>query len=178
MKHLVVDTETTDLIANSARALAKQPYIFEIAGIVWRDDDDSETFHHWQIDPGVAIGKTATKKTGVTDAMVKGRPMFRSIAPFVREMIEHSDCVVAHNLSFDRAMIDTEFARLGEAGLNWPNRYVCTVESTEHLLGARLNLANLHEHLFGHGFEKAHSAEADTRATLRIYKELLKRGEI
>lgn len=177
MKHLVFDTETTDLIANSARSLDKQPYIFEICGVVWDDADDSETLHHWQLDPGAPISKSASKKTGVHDAMVKGRPLFRSVAPAIREMIEKSDCVVAHNLSFDRMMVKLEFSRLAEM-ITFPARGVCTLESTEHLQGYRLSLSNLHRLLFNEDFEKAHSADADVRATLRCYRELLKRGEI
>jgi DNA polymerase-3 subunit epsilon len=177
MKHLVFDTETTDLIANSARALSLQPYVFEIAGIVWDDFDNSETLHHWKIDPGAPISKAATKKTGVTNEMVQGRPRFREIAPAVREMIEKSDCIVAHNLSFDRMMITLEFSRISET-VAWPKRTVCTVESTEHLQGFRLSLEHLYENLFNERFEHAHQAEADARATLRCYRELLKRGEI
>lgn len=177
MKHLVFDTETTALIENSARHIAKQPHIFELAGIVWSDTDDSEILHHWQVNPGSPISSTATKKTGVTTAMCEGRPLFRDIAPAVREMIEAADCVVAHNLSFDRAMVDLEFFRIGEA-VKWPKRKVCTIEHTEHLQGFRLKLELLYDHLFSERFEKAHSAVADTKATLRCYRELLKRGEI
>ena len=177
MKHLVFDTETTALIENSARALAKQPYVFEIAGILWSDTDNSEILSHWQIDPGATISKAATKKTGITNAMCQGRPLFRSIAPLVRQMIEQADCVVAHNLAFDRAMVDLEFFRIGEA-VAWPQHRVCTVEHTEHLCGGRLNLQKLHEHLFNETFKGAHGAIADTKATLRIYRELLKRREI
>jgi DNA polymerase III epsilon subunit-like protein len=172
MKHLVFDTETTALIINSARALAHQPYIFEIACILWNDTDDSEATHHWQIDPGAPISKDATKKTGITDAMVRGRPLFHSIAPQVRGVIEQADCIVAHNYSFDKAMIDLEFRRVGEI-VRWPARHVCTIESTEHLQGYRLKLELLYEILFHEHFEKAHSAVADTKATLRCCRELL-----
>jgi DNA polymerase III subunit epsilon len=177
MKHLVFDTETTDLIANSARAIDKQPHIFEIFGLIWNDTDDITTPHHWKIDPGAPISKTATQKTGITNEMVRGRPLFRTIAPAVREMIEQSDCAVAHNFAFDRAMVDLEFFRINEA-VAWPKRTVCTVETTEHLQGFRQNLTNLHEFLFNEKFIGAHTAEADACATLRCYRELLKRGEI
>lgn len=177
MKHLVFDTETTDLIFNSARSLTKQPHIFEIACIIWSDSDDTEMLRHWQIDPGAPISKAATKKTGVTDAMVRGRPFFRTIAPELRHIVENADCVVGHNLSFDKAMVNYEFARIGET-VAWPASSVCTLENTEHLKGFRLNLGDLYEHLFSERFVGAHTAIADTTATLRIYRELLKRGEI
>lgn len=178
MKHLVFDTETTALIENSARALAKQPRIFEIAGIIWDDGvGNMETLHHWQVDPGAPISKASTKKTGVTDAMVRGRPLFRQCATAVQHMLDEADVAVAHNLSFDKAMVDLEFHRLG-VDVAWPSRLVCTIEHTEHLQGMRLNLGALHRLLFNEDFSGAHGAVADARATLRCYRELLKRGEI
>jgi DNA polymerase-3 subunit alpha len=41
-----------------------------------------------------------------------------------------------------------------------------------------MKLADLHEFLFGEGFEDAHRAKSDVMATVRCFIELCKRGDI
>ncbi len=178
MRHLILDNETTNLIHNSLRPLHKQPRVIEFFGLVLTDDEWAEagTLHSF-LDPGTPISAEVTKITGITQDAVAGKPKFIEFAPVLKRFIEESDVVVAHNLSYDKAVIDFEFSRLKQI-VSWPLNRVCTVEATEHFKGHRLNLGALHTELFGAGFEKAHSAEHDVRATARCYVELIKRGVV
>lgn len=179
MRHLILDTETTNLIHNSLQPIHKQPRILEFFGFVIDDSQDwaeAGTLHSY-INPDTPISAEVTKITGITQAMVAGKPKFLEFAPVLKRFLEESDMVVAHNMSYDQAVIDFEFKRLGQS-IAWPLGRVCTVEATEHFKGHRLNLGALHTELFGVGFEKAHSAEHDVRATARCYVELVKRGVV
>ena len=178
MKHLVFDCETTGLAKNSIMAVDKQPRIIEITAATWNDETDTVYTIGAMFNPGIPIPPAVTKITGITDAMVKdGRIFHGEDALAFRDLIESADVVVAHNLSFDKLIIDSEFERANERKPKWP-RGVCTVEATEHLNGFRMKLDQLHYMLFGTYIEGAHRSKADVEALLRCYQELLKQGEI
>ena len=177
MKALVFDTETTDLIYNMGRPLAKQPRVIEWFGVtVDHDTMEMGGFLSHLIHPGFKIGAKTTEITGITPEMLVGKPPFREVAQEIKEYIESHDRIVAHNAGYDRDMMEIEFARLG-IELKLPE-VICTIENTEHFYGYRLNLGKLHMHLFGHDFSDHHRAEPDTRATARCYIELVKQGVV
>lgn len=103
--------------------------------------------------------------------------------------------VVAHNIDFDLVMMRNLLARakaqLGAARAGWEDDVLdsmpraCTMKaSTDYckLPGRRMGsykwpkLCELHEKLFGVGFDGAHDALADIMATRRCYYELVRRG--
>lgn len=179
MRHVLFDTETTQLVENSLQPLHKQPHIFEIFGMVLDDKKgwkEVDRFHAF-INPRVPISDEVIRITGVDPKALVNKPTWIDIAHEVQEFFASGDAVVAHNLSYDLSVVNFEMARI-ERAFRWPAKKVCTVEATEHLKGFRLNLTALHTELFGVGFEKAHSAENDVRAMGRCYVELHKRGEI
>lgn len=178
MKHLLFDTETTNLIHNSLQPLNKQPKILELFCLVLDDEDWSEVeAYHTYLDPGIPVPEKVTQITGITDEKVKGQPTFGQKWQEIDSLIQRTDAVVAHNLSYDMSIVNFECQRIGAEPV-WPSVRVCTVEATEWIKGHRLNLTALHEHLFGEAFEKAHSAENDVRAMARCYIELHKRGDL
>lgn len=175
MRTLVFDTETTNLMGNIALPDHKKPHIMEFFGLYLTGNID--VAHGWLINPTVLISEDAERITGINAGMLRNAPIFGAVADDIVKLIESSDRVVAHNLSFDMDMIDTELRRI-DRKVNWPKDKVCTVEATEHFTGKRLNLGDLHKYLFGEPFEGAHRAEVDVRALTRCYRELLERGEI
>jgi len=177
MKHLIFDTETTDLLASSSMAIERKPRVVEFAAILWDDDLNDEQEFEWMFNPGVPIKPKASEKTRITDDMVKDKPSFSDKASMIRTLLVLADVVVAHNLHFDRHIVSCEFIRANTADVKWP-KGICTIESTEHLLGRRMKLAELHRFLFAEDFHGAHRAMVDVRATLRCYRELIKRGEL
>lgn len=176
MKHLIFDTETTDLIKNTARRLDKQPRIIEFFSISWDDETNEEIETHILVNPGIAIPEIVIGITGITNEMIKDKPPFQLVASSIVNLINANDRPVAHNLSYDQSVIDFELKRLG-GKIDW--KYgVCTVEATEHFKGHRLTLSALHEYLFGVAFTGAHRAEIDVRALFRCYRKLIEDGVI
>lgn len=178
MLAFVFDTETTDLIANSAKALDKQPHIIEFYGCLV-DTTSSKVKGEVEFfcDPGIKLSETTIKITGITDETLKGAKPWKEHQAKVQALLKKSEAVVAHNLSYDYAMVNFEAQRTGKEIL-WPGKKVCTVEGTEHLKGFRLSLTALHELLFEKPFDGAHRARVDVEALTRCYLELLKRGEL
>jgi DNA polymerase III epsilon subunit-like protein len=177
MKHLIFDTETTDLLASSSMAIERKPRVVEFAAILWDDATGDEQEFDWMFNPGVPIKAKASEKTRITDDMVQDKPPFADKAAAIRALLVLADVVVAHNLFFDMHIVSSEFRRADTADVKWP-KGICTVESTEHLMGRRMKLAELHRFLFAEDFHGAHRAMVDVRATLRCYRELIKRGEL
>lgn len=173
MKTLIFDTETTDIIRNKLIPLDRQPQVIEFFGLTLEEEKETGSFNQL-FDPGKKLSAEVKSITNIDDAMLVGKPKFAAHASEIRDFICSHDVVVAHNLSFDRTMIEIELRRCNLA-IKWP-RLICTVEATEHIKGHRLSLSALHEHLFGEAFAGAHRAEHDVRALARCFIELKKRG--
>ena len=174
IKTLVFDCETTGLLANSLLPLDRQPKIIEFSSLTLEEEKE-EAFSKL-FNPGFTLEKIITSITGLTDADLSAAPAFAERAKEIKTLIESADEVVAHNLSFDKAMIDNEMNRAGLA-VKWP-ALVCTVEQSEHYLGFRLNLSKLHENLFGEVFSGAHRAGADVKALARCFREMRRRDDL
>jgi len=173
MKTLVIDCETTGLVKNRLVPLARQPKVIELFGLTVEEEDEVLAFSSL-FNPGHGVDADTTRITGITDNMLAEAESFAEKAQAIKDAIERHDEVVAHNLSFDKTMIDLEMERVGLT-IEWP-QLICTVEATVHLKGHRLNLNALHHFLFDEEFTGAHRAENDVRALARCFKELRKRG--
>lgn len=171
------DTETTSLITNTALPLHQQPRVIEFYGMLVNDQFLLVDELEFVCDPQIAITEEVTKITGISNADVEGKPKFSHYASHVAEMLRHAGEVVAHNLSYDKFVLDCEFARIG-GSISWPARLLCTVEATEWFKGFRLNLSALHDHLFGEPFSGAHRAKQDVQAMARCFKQLREHGDI
>lgn len=174
---LIFDTETTGLIENMSTRPERQPEVIEFCGIMI--DRSGKVLEELDqlIKPVTPITEEITGMNGITNDMVAKCQTFRGYAEGIRDIIERSDFVVAHNAAFDRDMIDAEIKRLGMTPIAWP-RIICTVEATIHLKGYRLTLSALHQLLFNEPFKGAHRARADVEALARCVVELIKRGEM
>lgn len=181
MKAIVFDTETTSLAAASVADLKNQPHIIEIyAGKLelkvdgWQLIDEIDIM----VNPPIPIDEEITKITNITQEMVKGKPSIGAVFPKIQEFFLETDIVVAHNLSYDQFVMECESRRLGLPLFTMPPTKICTVESSEALLGRRMKLVDLHEHLFGVKFEDAHRARHDVEATIKCFNKLWMDGEI
>jgi DNA polymerase III epsilon subunit-like protein len=177
MKTFVFDTETTDLVKNRLLPLERQPRIIEFFGLMLDNEGKELSAHHFLIDPERKLSEETRRITGIQESDLVGKPSFSSeprLAQEIKSLIESADEVVAHNLSFDKSMVDIEMKRLN-LSLRWP-RLICTVEATEHIKGFRLSLSSLHELLFGEAFTGAHRAENDVRALARCFVQLRATG--
>jgi len=174
---VLLDTETTDLTFNRTKKIDQQPHVYEFYGCLF--DFESQTIQE-EVDTlikvPIKIPEKSKKITGIDDDMLKDAPVFKDVAPRIKKLIESAPLVVAHNMSFDREILDIEFERIGET-IQWP-KVLCTVEATVHLKGFRLSLTALHDILFAKPFPEAHRAKHDVAALTRCCAELSQRGEI
>lgn len=170
---IILDTETTALISNSVLTLKRQPQIVEFNGFLVDTDTREKTAElDFTCNPGIKLPEEVVRITGLKDDDLADKPPFSHYAQQVIDIIQAADWVVAHNLSYDKFVIETELKRLG-LHVVWRPRMICTVESTEWIKGFRLNLSALHEHLFGEPFKGAHRARQDVEALTRCFFKLL-----
>jgi DNA polymerase-3 subunit alpha len=173
MKFLIFDTETTDLIRNSLLEDKYQPRVVEFFGHVATDDGEIEREVEFLCNPGIPIPKRSQEITGITNEMVQGKGPFHEHIEELVGLFRSADAVVAHNLAYDWAVVNGEFARAGmEGAVPWPMIRICTVQETEWLKGHRLTLSDLHAHLFDAPFKGAHRAREDVGALTRCFLEL------
>lgn len=177
MKTLYFDTETTGLIGNSAIPLEKQPRIIEFCGMLLDEEGEIIDQVDTLINPGIPISEEIERITGIKQADLVGKPSFFEVSSAITKLFYAAEEVVAHNLSFDWAMMANEFRRLGIDFVINPVK-TCTVEGSLHLLGHRLNLTALHQHLFGEGFTGAHRARTDVEALIKCHRRLVTLGEL
>ena len=174
---LVFDTETTGLIDNNVVDVKRQPLIIEFYGCHVDFNGKIIDELEFRCNPGIPLEPIITKITGLRDEDLKAEKSFKYHAQAVCDFIGQSDSVVAHNFSYDWAMINFEMQRAGLIA-PWPLIRICTVEETEWFKGHRLNLSALHEHLFGETFQDAHRAKNDVMALVRCFNELRERGDV
>lgn len=132
------------------------------------------------------IPKELTDIHGITTerAMKNGTPLHR-VLKAIREPIEKSTIIVAHNATFDRGVISGEFQRTYQGDPLAGKVICCTMQSTREFVGIRNvgrggfkqpSLAELHRRLFGCDVEKAHDAGHDTETVVKCFFELKNRG--
>ena len=187
MQVILFDCETTGFVRNSALPLEKQPRIIElyakkiqrVAGEWGRKNQWTDISEYERIfDPGIPIPEVITQITGINDATVKNQDRIEKHWPEIQEFFTGAEYCVAHNLSFDKRIMELEQQRFNpEQKFPFP-KGICTIESTMHLKGYRLHLQALHTELFGLGFEKAHRARNDVEAMERCFKFLWEKGDL
>ena len=127
------------------------------------------------------ISPEASKVNGVTDDMLVDCPTFFEIADEVAEWLKDSDFAGFNSSKFDLPMLSEEFERVRLAGkdlkvdLHAP--VMVDVQSIYHAKEPRNLRAAYRFYCGGEDFDNAHTAEADTIATLEVLKAQLDRYE-
>jgi DNA polymerase-3 subunit epsilon len=155
----LVDVETTGKDASVDRVVEVGIAIARGGTVVER--------RNWLVNPGRPIPKEASDVHKITDDDVRDAPAFAAVAGEVAAMLE--GCVPgAYNAAFDRAFLNSEFARAGlplRRDVEWFDPLVWARELQQgeksRALGevaARLGIA----------LENAHRASDDAEAALRV----------
>lgn len=179
MKIIITDTETTGLVKPIPTDIQFQPFMTEIYAC--KIDGNFKFLEEFEtlIKPPIPISAEITKITGITDETLVGAPRFDEIYKDLRKFFRGTNVIVGQNIQFDISIIHYELMRHDwDKKFCWPERHICTIESSYHYKNKRMKLSDLHEHLFGEGFEDAHRAKSDVMATVRCFIELVKRGDI
>jgi DNA polymerase III epsilon subunit-like protein len=190
--YLVFDTETTGLPRNwnaPTTDLNNWPRIVQLA---WQFYDEAggllmEADHIIRPD-GFIIPGESTMVHGISTekALREGIGLKEALLEFA-DILSLSSGLVAHNISFDERIVGAEFIRtdLPRELINQVKK-ICTMEwSVEYCKlpgGPRgykyPNLNQLHNCLFGQGFDGAHNALVDVQACARCFFEMKKQGII
>lgn len=154
---LVLDTETTGLVAATSR-------IIEIA---IADFETGSVLFHSYIDPETHIPEIITGITGIDNSTVLHAPKWREVDSQVASIIQSADAIIGYNPSFDKGMISAEHARLTDTlDISWPQlidpRRIWDVFEPRE----KRSLVNAYRRFVDKGgFEGAHGALKDTMAT-------------
>lgn len=125
------------------------------------------------------IEPAASAVNGITDDMLTDCPTFFELAEEIASWLEDSDLAGFNSFKFDLPMLAEEFERAALAGkklnvdLHAPR--MVDVQNIFHVMEPRNLKAAYRFYCGGEDFENAHTAEADTLATLAVLKAQLDR---
>ncbi|WP_175690049.1 exonuclease domain-containing protein [Burkholderia anthina] len=121
------------------------------------------------VNPGQSIPPFIQQLTGISDEMVRDAPSFASLAPALFERLD-GKLFVAHNASFDRGFLRTEFER---AGIAFNPDVLCTVRLSRALF-PRESRHGLDALIERHGLVPAarHRALADADLLWQFWRQL------
>jgi DNA polymerase III epsilon subunit-like protein len=186
--YLFFDTETTGLPRNwkaPVTDLNNWPRMVQLAWLVYDHDGTEISGGDYIIRPeGFSIPADASRIHGITTekALLEGRPLNEVLQVF-NALVQQAICLVAHNISFDEKIIGAEFLRNHMPNSLNGKRRICTMEGSVNFCAIPgpygykwPKLSELHYKLFSTGFEEAHNAAADIRATGKCFWELKRRG--
>lgn len=104
-RKIVIDTETTHLDHNIGR-------IIEIGCVELINDKPTGNEYQIYLNPEMEISEESIRITGITNDMVKDKPLFSYIAEEFIEFIGNSK-LIAHNAKFDIAYLNKELKMAG-----------------------------------------------------------------
>lgn len=166
MKLLAFDLETTGLEAEKDR-------IVEFCFLSVDKELNVTGRFASLVNPGIPIPPESTEVTGISDEDVARYPLFRTFAARIQSLVDGS-VLVAHNGSFDLGFLNAELRRAGLPGVKASHPLVDTLAIERKLNSNKLEDC-YKRYNNGMGFEDAHRAEADVRATIAILQGQLNR---
>lgn len=135
--------------------------------------DGTEFERTRRVNPTIPIPAEATAVHHITDADVANEPTFKQIARSLAEIFSGADIAGFNSNRFDIPLLLEEFHRAGIALDISSTRFV-DVQTIFHKKEQR-TLSAAYRFYCGKELEDAHSAAADTRATLEVLKAQLDR---
>ncbi len=163
------DLETTGTRPESDR-------IVEISVLKMMPDGASETITRL-INPGMPIPPGATEVHGISDADVAEAPSFSTLAHNLFAYLEGCDLAGYNLVKFDVPMLVYEFKRAG-LDFDLSGRKIVDVFNIFCKLYPR-TLGAAYQFFCGKNLDDAHSAEADTRATMEVlFGQMAKHPEL
>jgi DNA polymerase III epsilon subunit-like protein len=188
--YLFFDTETTGLPKNYKASLTDFDNWPRMVQIAWQKYTESGVLLESKVyiikPEGYTIPKEASAVHGITTerALAEGVDLTSILNEFRLKMTE-SEFLVAHNISFDEKIVGVEFLRKKIAKIEKKILRIDTMTTATDFCAIPgkygykwPNLTELHQKLFGTGFEGAHDALADVKACADCFFELKKRKVI
>lgn len=158
-----IDVETTGLLPLSGSR------VIEVAAV----SINSPTFEFSSlINPGVLVPEAVFDLTGINQESLDIAAQPRSVFFDFKKIIGSKD-LVAHNSSFERTFLQSEFSRFG---WGFHNGMKCTLKLARQKLKKLPNyrLSTIASYLFGKEVDsyQYHRALQDARMVARVWKEL------
>jgi len=174
---IVFDTETTNLTLPEVSPLDSQPYIIEYAAIKLNDKTLREIDRFEFIcKPPIVISPFIERLTGITNKRVQNEREFAYYYDQLYDFCSGEKIWVAHNAEFDKSIMKYSLRRLDkEHAFPYPKRYICTVQESLFIDGARKKLSVLYELATGKQLVDAHRAMVDVEALVVVIKWLRKK---
>lgn len=186
--YLFFDTETTGLPKRwnaPVTDIGNWPRLVQLAWIMCDPAGQILERHSSVVRPeGFVIPPEASRVHGITTQMAleQGEPLGTVLEQFA-DKVDEAQALIGHNISFDECIVGAEFERLHMMTTLFLKPSYCTMKSgTDYCkLPAKKGfkaprLAELHQVLFGTGFENAHNALADVEATVKCFWRLRELG--
>lgn len=135
--------------------------------------DGHEEVRTRRINPECHIPEESTAVHGITDDDVRDCPTFRQVAKSLASMIQGCDIAGYNSNRFDVPLLGEEFIRAG-VEVDFSRCRFIDVQTIFHKMERR-TLEAAYKFYCDKDLTEAHSAEADTRATLEVLKAQLDR---
>ncbi len=162
---IIFDLETTGLTIG-------KDHIVELC-YIRIEPNGNERAETLRFNPGMPISKEASEVNGITDKDVKDCPTFAEKAPELAKVFEGCDLAGYNSNRFDVPMLVEEFALCG-IDIHVMEKKLVDVQNIFHKMEQR-TLVAAYRFYCGKELENAHSALADTRATLEVLEAQLDR---
>ena len=163
---IAFDTETTGLDPVSGRVVEIGAVKFDQRGVIAR--------YNVLINPEMPMPEEAGKVNGITDAMLKDKPLIVAVFPDFFDFIG-TGVLVAHNAPFDINYVNAELKRIGKPPL--ANKAVDTrIFAKEVFPGLSSYALQDLAVQFGITALEAHRAEDDARVCMELFDKILNRS--
>jgi len=182
--YLFFDTETTGLPSNwkaPVTDLNNWPRLVQLAWLFYDKNGDKISGKDYIIKPeGYTIPVDASRIHGITTDRAKKEGLsLLSVLQDFQLMIDQTDFLIAHNMGFDEKIVGAELLRCKLPNSLPTKKRICTMESSTNFCAINgpygykwPKLSELHFKLFRTGFDEAHNAAVDIKATAKCFWEL------
>ncbi|WP_374948140.1 exonuclease domain-containing protein [Mucilaginibacter sp.] len=148
--------------------------IVEISVIKLHPDGTDEV-GTWRVHPGIPIPLESSLVHGIYDEHIKDEKRFKELGNHIAEFIGDADLAGYNSNKFDIPMLMEEFLRAG-VDFDLENRHFVDVQNIFHQMEQR-TLKAAYQFYCDKQIVNAHSAEADTRATMEVLLAQIERYE-
>ena len=134
--------------------------------VIKLNPDGSEDVKTWRVHPGMPIPLESSLIHGIYDEHIVNEPLFAAIGADIAAFIADSDLAGYNSNKFDIPMLMEEFMRAG-IEFDLDQRHFVDVQNIFHQMEQR-TLKAAYKFYCDKDIINAHSAEADTRATMEV----------
>ena len=190
---LFFDTETTGFLNERAPVDdPSQPYIVQLAAQLCEDDGAPVAGFSLIVDPGISYGVNIPERAAAVHKITNERAVqfgvsSESALGLFTHLYQRADLIVAHNIKFDRGVIEAAISRHYQRVMPLRKPLFCTMEAaslvlklppTERMIAAGFDkpkppkLEECIRHFFNEDLAGAHDAMIDVQACRRVYFHL------